>query len=62
MLFLSVSSFYFCKRLQEGSDALGGTPGTRKESTIPNAVAYTSMPLRGAPAPPAVGTLGGRHA
>jgi hypothetical protein len=37
-------------------------PGTRKESTIHNAVAYTSMPLRGAPAPPAVGTLGGGHA
>jgi hypothetical protein len=37
-------------------------PGTRKESTSRNAVAYTSTPLRGAPAPPAVGTLGGGHA
>ena len=37
-------------------------PGMRKESIIHNAVACTSMPLRGAPAPPAVGTLGGRHA
>ena len=39
-----------------------GAPGTRKESTIHNAVAYTSTPLRGAPAPPAMGTLGGHHA
>jgi hypothetical protein len=39
-----------------------GAPGTRKESIIRNAVAYTFMPSRGAPAPPAVGTLGGRHA
>ena len=37
-------------------------PPMRKESTIHNAVAYTSMPLRGAPASPAVGTLGGGHA
>jgi hypothetical protein len=39
-----------------------GAPGTRKESTIHNPVANTSMPLRGAPALPVVGALGGGHA
>ena len=32
-------------------------PGTRKTSTIHNAVVYTSMPLRGAPAPRGRDTL-----
>src|SRR5262249_39075294 len=43
MLFLSVSSFCFCKRLQEGSDAPGvrGAGHVRSEYHRHNAIAYT---------------------